>query len=257
MKSLAVIGAPSSAGAYAPGQEQAPAVLRSVGLLEHIKNQGIQVADTGDVPGFRWQPDPNHPRAMNAEAVAKVARATADKVADALAEKHNVLVLGGDCTVELGTVAGALRGNDNIGLIYIDLDVDLNTPQSTDEGAFDWMGVAHLLNIQGAASELTSLGPRSPMLRPEQIYLFAYDNVTPFEQHIIDARSIAGTSLEEVAKSPQDTARAANHWAKQFDQLFIHLDVDVLNFVAFPLAENTRHHYGLNFEQLIVALSTC
>lgn len=256
MKSLAIIGAPSSAGAYAPGQEQAPAALRSVGLIEQLQNQGVQVKDMGDVPGFRWQPDPDNRRAMNAEVVAKVARDTADKVAEAL-EDSKVLVLGGDCTVELGTIAGALRGGESIGLIYIDLDTDLNTPESTDEGAFDWMGVAHLLNIEGAAPELVNISPHSPMLRPEQIYLFAYDNVTSFEQGIIDANSIAGTTLKEVVKNPQKTAHAAiNDWAKQFDQLFIHLDVDVLDFVTFPLAENTRHHYGLSFEQLMAALST-
>lgn len=46
-------------------------------------------------------------------------------------------MLGGDCTVELGTVAGALRGEDSIGLIYVDLDTDLNPPEASD-GALDW-----------------------------------------------------------------------------------------------------------------------
>jgi arginase len=42
-----------------------------------------------------------------------------------------VLILGGDCTVELGTVAGTLVGSPNVGLVYVDLDTDLNTPEST------------------------------------------------------------------------------------------------------------------------------
>jgi arginase len=64
------------------------------------------------------------------------------------------LVLGGDCTVELGTVAGAFGHGPSIGLVYIDLDTDLNTPESTADGALDWMGVAHLLGIEGSATEL-------------------------------------------------------------------------------------------------------
>src|SRR5574341_1470465 len=105
---LSLIGAPSSAGAYAPGQEKAPAALRSAGLLAYLHSHGISVEDRGDVPGFRWRADREHPRAMHVETVAAVARATADHVEAALADGAVVLILGGDCTVELGTVAGTL-----------------------------------------------------------------------------------------------------------------------------------------------------
>src|SRR5688572_28300729 len=87
--------------------------------------------------------------------------------------RTRVLVLGGDCTVELGTVAGALRGTQSVGVVYIDLDTDLNTPESTSDGALDWMGVAHLLGIRGSLPELVQLGPRTPMLQPDQLLFFA------------------------------------------------------------------------------------
>jgi arginase len=59
---------------------------------------------------------------MNPDAVLAVAGATADRVASALASDATVLVLGGDCTVELGTVAGALRGSQSVGLVYVDFE---------------------------------------------------------------------------------------------------------------------------------------
>jgi arginase len=49
---LALIGAPSSAGAYAPGQERAPAALREVGLPKLLEAEGIDVQDRADVSGF-------------------------------------------------------------------------------------------------------------------------------------------------------------------------------------------------------------
>ena len=70
---LDVIGAPSSAGAYAPGQERAPRALRAAGLLASLDESQIAVRDRGDVPGFRWRVDRANPRAMNADAVASVA----------------------------------------------------------------------------------------------------------------------------------------------------------------------------------------
>src|SRR5688572_6669684 len=118
---LTIVGAPSSAGAYAPGQEQAPAALRAAGLRELLVGRGVGVVDRGDVPGFRWAVDRAHPRAMNAPAVAAVAAAMARASAPVLAAGDALLVLGGDCTVELGTVAAALHAfrGERVGLVYV------------------------------------------------------------------------------------------------------------------------------------------
>jgi len=252
---LVIIGAPSSAGAYAPGQEKAPQALRAAGLPELLKARGVTVEDRGDVPGFRWRVDRANPRAMNPDIVATVATAAAGRVAAALAEGAAVLLLGGDCTVELGAVAGALVGTDSIGLVYIDLDTDLNTPESTTDGALDWMGVAHMLGLEGALLALAQLGPRAPMLHPDQILFFANDNVKPFERQIIEDRGLAEVRLADVVADPSGAARAvAEGWARPFERLLIHLDVDVLDYLDLPLAENTRRNTGLRFDQLMAAL---
>lgn len=252
---LAVVGAPSSAGAYAPGQEKAPAALRAIGLLEYFSTRGITVDDRGDVSGFRWRADKTHPRAMNASIAATVAKATSERVADALATDSAVLVLGGDCTVELGTVAGALLGTQSVGVVYIDLDTDLNTPESTKDGALDWMGVAHMLGVKGTVRELAAVGPRVPMLRPDQVLFFANDNVEPFEQQLIEELGIAEVRLPDVVADPSRAAQAVvDGWARQFERLLVHLDVDVLDYVDMPLAENNRRNVGLRFDQLMMSL---
>ena len=252
---LAVIGAPSSAGSYAPGQEKAPAALRAAGLQDRLGDRGIRFEDQGNVEGFRWRVDRANPRAMNSGIAASVARATADHVSAALSRQAPALVLGGDCTVELGTVAGALTRTRNVGLIYVDLDVDLNTPESTTDGALDWMGVAHMLSVPGSVPALASIGPCTPMLRPDQVLFFAHDNVTAPERAIIEASGIAELGLAQVTADPVGTARKAiNDWAKRFDLLLIHLDVDVLDYLDMPLAENTRRNVGLRFTELMAAL---
>jgi arginase len=192
---------------------------------------------------------------MNADQVVVVAKATATRVAAALAEGSATLVLGGDCTVELGTVAGALLGTESVGLVYIDLDTDLNTPESTDDGALDWMGVAHMLGIQGTVQKLAGLGPRKPLLRPEQILFFANDNSTPFERKIIEDRGIVEVRLADVVTDPSGAARSVvGGWARSFDRLLVHLDLDVLDYLDMPLAEERRRNKGLRFAQLMAAL---
>ena len=252
---LDIVGAPTSAGAYAPGQERAPGAYRAAGLVDLLGQHDITLRDRGDVAGFRWRPDPDHIRAMNAADVARVASAVADQVAASLSDGSAVLVLGGDCTVELGTVAGALRGTPAVGLIYIDLDSDMNTPRSVEDGALDWMGVAHLLGLPDTVPSLAGIGPRTPLLNPEQILLFANDNSTEFERRTIAELGIAEVRLGQVRSDPTGAARESAHgWGGRFERLLIHLDVDVLDFVDFSIAEESRRNRGIRFEQLVAVL---
>lgn len=254
MRPLSVIGAPSSAGAYSPGQEKAPAAWRRHGLVESLA-LGRDVHDEGDVTGFRWRPDNRHPKAMNLDAVRATAQGVAAKVASAFAAGHDVIVLGGDCTVELGTVAGVLRSRaGSVGLVYVDVDTDMNPPEASD-GALDWTGAAHLLAIPGANDELANIGDVRPLLRPSDILCFAAGNMATNERETIATLGIACIGLAEVQADPNGTAAQAATWASRFDTLLVHLDMDVLNFAAFPIAENTRRDMGLTLEQLNAVLS--
>jgi arginase len=251
-RTFALIGAPSSAGAYAPGQEKAPAAFRRHGLSERLGTKGA-VIDVGDVEGFRWRSDRENPKAMNLEPAARVARGVSDRVAKAMAEQHCAIVLGGDCSVELGTVAGAMADGAKIGLIYIDLDTDLNPPAQSD-GALDWTGVAHMLGLPGTAPALSGLGPRVPMLRPDDLLFFGIDNVTEPEARTVEALKLGAVRLREVKTDPQAAGERAAAWAQRFDRLLVHLDVDVLSYVDFPIAENVRRQDGLTLDELARAL---
>lgn len=113
---LSIIGAPSSAGAYGPGQERAPLTFRHYGLIPHLRALGLDVTDRADGSTTSCRTDETNPTACNVDLVADVAAELADTVAFAMAVNHNVLVVDGDCTVELGTVAGATRDGARVGL---------------------------------------------------------------------------------------------------------------------------------------------
>ena len=158
-KKLGLIGVPTSMGAFAPGQEKGPEALREADLLGRLSRAGVEVVDHGDGGGVRrWRPDKGNRRAQNLPAVVEVVRETAGRVGKAHAAGHLPLVVGGDCTIELGTVAGLLPpegSGGRLGLIYFDVHPDLNVPASVGEGALDWMGMAHMLGEEGAAEPLS------------------------------------------------------------------------------------------------------
>jgi arginase len=242
---LAVIGAPTSAGAFAPGQEDAPAALRAAGLIGALREGGREVADRGDTPRFRWRIDHAESRAMNADAVVAGVQAVAERVAEAIGEGDQPLVLGGDCTVGIGTVAGAIAAGAQPRLVYFDLHPDLNTPSSVPDGAFDWTGVAHMLDIEGADDRLAGAGPRRPLLTDDDVIFLGADpkQCTPHERAVIEAR---GLQVVEVAAAQE--AIAGNR------PFLVHFDVDVIDFSDVPLSENTGRGIGISFDAAFAAL---
>src|SRR5262245_6773302 len=105
---VAVFGVPTAAGGRGPGTEAAPLRLREAGLHSALEAKGARVVNLSDLSLFPHRDDPAHPKARNAEIVACAVRATADEMTRALGEGFT-LVLGGDCSIVAGTVAGARR----------------------------------------------------------------------------------------------------------------------------------------------------
>jgi arginase len=255
---LAVIGVPTSAGAFAPGQEQAPAALREAGLLEALRQTGVVIHDRGDREVWRWRPDREHPRAQNLGKVIEIVRDTARRVAESVGAGDSTLVLGGDCTVGIGTVAGHVESGERVGLVYFDAHADLNVPGSVRAGALDWMGMAHLLGEDGAERELVEAGTRVPLLEPEQVVLFGWgpEQAQRREREATERLSIEIVAADEArADATAAAARARALLEDRVDRILVHFDVDVIDFTDMPLSENPGRNEGLAYEDAARALA--
>jgi arginase len=238
MRTVTVIEAPTSAGGYAAGQEDGPRALLEAGLVERLEAAGVAVRRGGQVTPFRWMPDAENRRAANAGAVIDRAGQVASLVRSAPA-KDTIVVLGGDCTVGVGTVAGLRHRVERVGVVYVDRHADLNVPDSTVDGALDWMGMAHMLGIDGAVDGLAALAGERPMLSPGQISFLGLGPQTDFEAEVISDRELPVVDLQSTASDPLGSARAALLPLSACDGLALHFDVDLVDFLDAPLAENT------------------
>jgi arginase len=257
-RTVGVIGVPTSAGAFAPGQEQAPRELRRAGLTRALARHGATVHDHGDRERWRWRPDRGRPDAQNVPAVLEIVTDTARRVREARLTGELTVVLGGDCTVGIGAVAGHLGDDASVGLIYFDAHADLNVPASVSEGALDWMGMAHMLAQPGTVAELSEAGPRTPMLAPEQVIVLGWDpaSATRHERETIERTGLAIIPAAEVRADPARAAgRARAALEERFDRLLVHFDVDVIDFTDVPMSENWGRNEGVAYADAIGALA--
>ncbi|HMK91797.1 MAG TPA: arginase family protein, partial [Thermoleophilia bacterium] len=197
-------------------------------------------------------------RAQNSSAVTAVARAVAGAIRPAARRDERLLVVGGDCTILLGLVAGLLYAGDpgdRLGLAYLDAHPDLNTPTAIVQGALDWMGLAHLLGEPTAVERLSHLGPRFPLLDDDEIALLGVvpSEVTGWEREVIERRHLHQVTYDELAADPAGVADVVGRRLEDRSGRFVvHFDVDVIDYVDFPIADNAyQRNQGLTLGQAL------
>jgi len=236
---LAILGVPSSIGARSAGTEGGPRALRKAELADRLRSDGHDLEDRGDQPETAYVPDtePAHRKRQNVEGVANVARTLAPRVESALREGRLPLILGGDCTIALGSFAGAARVHRDLGLVYFDRDAELNTPQTTLSGILDGMVVAHLLGR--GVPELARPEGGAPLLGPGRLALIGVDRLDPREAQVYDALPAYRLRSAEIRRD--GTARTVEEILRRLagegGAFFIHFDLDVVDGSELPAVD--------------------
>ena len=249
---IALLGSPTSAAAMSPGREGAPAALRAAGLVERLRSAGYEVADLGDDPSQVYKPDEESPRARNLPAVLAALEALRPRVEHAVKSGALPLILSGDSSVALATIAGIRRYFRRVSLIYMDGDADLHTPATTPSGCVDGMVVAHLIG-RGAA-EMIRFWTEPPLVREPDVALFGVSRIEPAEEDLLRQSPLRRYFADDVrSMGPVAAAQAAVERIHGSGHEFVlHLGVDVISDFA---ATDNPVAGGLSAEEVREALA--
>ena len=253
-KKIALIGAPSSAAAFQPGSEKAPAALRAVGLVERLQSAGYEVTDYGDCAPRLFADDEEHRRARNLPAIVAGLNDLKARAEAAVKTGALLLVLGGDCAQVIGLLTGARRYYKHINLLWFDRDADLNTPATTPSGRIDGMVLAHI--IGKGAPELVRFWGESPLVREPDVTIFGLERVDPPEQEFLTRSPLRHVYAVDIqAKGASSAAAGAlAHQHADAREFVLHLDLDVIAQEDLP-AVNLPDSGGLNFGEVRGALN--
>lgn len=250
--SWVVLGVPTSAGTHHAGMEQAPRRLREAGLVDRLRIRG-PVTDAGDLPLSPYRPQGIGCPYRDGDRVAQINHRVAARVANLGSGDGPLLILGGDCTITLGAVAGLLPRWPNLGVLYVDGDVDFSTPSDTESGILDTMVSAHLMGLVDTL--VSRVGPRFPLLGAEDIGYFGYhpQELTPAEKRWLGTHPVPHWPVTRMLNDPPAAARQAAAVMGNRPVL-LHFDVDVIDSGDAPLSNFPHFHGGLLLDQAVTCL---
>jgi arginase len=238
---IALLGAPSNLGLkpYADGRprgvSQGPRVYRELGLVERLGAR-----DLGDIeapPYVDFERPPGGTR--NESAIAAYSRSLAKAVSGI---EDFLLVLGGDCSILLGTLLG-LRPRGRIGLAFIDGHCDFALPSISVTGGAAGMDLALAVGRGGALSRLAG---EAPLLREEDAAVVARKDQADepyYGDNSLRSSAVLDLPAEAVEAALERIARP------ELDGFWIHVDVDVLDPGLMPAVDSPEPG-GLGFEEL-------
>jgi len=233
MEPIEIIGVPTDYGTNRRGVDMGPSAIRYAGLADELAAVGLDCAEGGDlsVPRAEGQ-DAGPPDARYLPAIREVTEELAGRVADALADGRTPLVLGGDHSVAIGTLAGTTR-DASTGVVWFDAHGDFNTPETTPSGNVHGMGLAAALG-RGSfaghgwahapgldAGNLAWVGLRA--LDPEEREAIRESEATAFTMSDIDREGIHAVVERALDVAAEDT-----------DGIHVSLDLDFLDPTEAP-----------------------
>lgn len=201
MKPVTIIGAPLDLGASRRGVDMGPSALRIAQLNRRIRSVGYVVEDTGDVPvAIQETHDQGDRKARYLDEILTVCQTISDRVASLMERNCFPLVLGGDHSVAMGTMAGAARHyhqrGERLGVIWVDAHTDMNTPDTTPSGNIHGMPLAVSLGF--GAKPLALLGGYSPKVQPQDTVLIGVRSIDEAEKRRVRDTGVTVFTMRDI-----------------------------------------------------------
>jgi arginase len=200
-RQIEIIGVPVDLGAGRRGVDMGPSAIRIADLEPRLESLGHTVVDRGDLDVMI--PETQEVGAGQLRYKAPIVAACEElrkQVERSLSENRMPLVLGGDHSIAIGSVAGssnffASRGEE-IGLIWFDAHGDANTPETTPSGNIHGMALAVLLGHGDA--DLTRLGGRAPKIQTPNAVLIGIRDLDPGERESLRKWGVACYTMRDI-----------------------------------------------------------
>ena len=258
-KTLNLIRAPIAMGQGLEGVDEAPSILIANGLLGQIKELGWTVGSVNEVDprNLKWNsPEVTLPAHQHGSKIkfpkelGDACRELSEHTKSSCDQQAFTLTIGGDHSIAIGSIGGALLSRPELGVIWVDAHADFNTPETSPSGNIHGMPLSFLSGLM-KHYQLPSFDWLRNFLTRDQLVLVGIRSIDPEERDLMKSWGVHVFSMTEV-----DRYGIGGVMDRAFEILFkngprpIHLSYDIDSIDPhFAPSTGTRVRGGLNYRE--------
>ena len=254
-----VIGAPMTYGQPFVGTDHGPEILRQRGLRSMLTALGWRVEDLPDLDfdgAATYKPTAGIGNVRNPWLVGMGTEKLAKIVSETIKKGRFPLILGGDHSIGIGSLAGVLNARPQTGVIWVDAHADLNTPAMSESGNMHGMPVGLLMDGVAPSEPIPGFDWLHQHFRnrlpPDSIVYVGLRDVDPAERELIRDLGISAFTMHDIDRYGIGNVMemAIGHLLEKDPNRPLHLsyDIDAVDPVLAP-ATGTTVRGGLTFRE--------
>lgn len=233
---MSIIGVPMDFGQNRRGVDMGPSAMRYAGAIQRLEALGHEVKDEGDISIDQTAAGHDtNTKLRNLPEVIETSTKLADKVSEVLSNKRFPLVLGGDHSIAIGTLAGLAKNYENLGVIWYDAHADMNTEETSPSGNIHGMPLAVSMGL--GHDKLVNIHGYAPKVKPENIVIIGARSVDPGERDLIKEKGVKVFTMHEIDKLGMTEVMNQAMWYlrdREVDGVHLSLDLDGLDPLYTP-----------------------
>lgn len=225
-KEIVVIGVPIDFGQNKRGVDMGPSAIRYASLIEELQLLDYHVTDIGNISVPHQKQQKQQDNLKNLVEIQEVCTRLADSVSATVRNKKFPIVLGGDHSIAIGTVAGVSAYYENLGVIWFDAHGDMNTPDTTPSGNIHGMSLAVLLGY----GEESLVQINKKRINPKNVVIIGARSLDIGEQTFIKEKGIKVYTMHEIDRLGMcQVMEESLTYLSHCDGIHVSLDLDSLD----------------------------
>ncbi|WP_163102525.1 arginase [Peribacillus alkalitolerans] len=234
MKNISIIGVPMDLGQTRRGVDMGPSAIRYAGIVERLEALHYDIEDLGDISIGQAERASTELKLRNLKSVAEGNTKLAEQVDQVISNGSFPLVLGGDHSIAIGTIAGVAKHYQNLGVIWYDAHGDLNTSETSPSGNIHGMPLAVSLGLGDPT--LTNILGYAPKIKPENVVIIGARSLDEGERELIKEIGIKVYTMHEIDRMGMAKVmeEAISYLKGKTDGVHLSLDLDGLDPADAP-----------------------
>lgn len=234
-----ILEMPLDFGASRHGSDMGPSAIRLAGIKEKLESLGHKTFEHTDIFRATSQEyeEPGNPKAKYLKPITNACTKLASEVETITESGDFPLVLGGDHSIALGSIAGvsavAKKQGKSLGVLYVDAHGDFNTPETSPSGNIH--GECLAASAGYGLPELTNLYFEGQKVDPKNICFVGTRDLDPGEKKLMREAGVTVFTMSDIdCISFAGVVRQVMAFFKKLDMIHVSFDMDVLDPMFAP-----------------------